>query len=50
VRGTIWTTTDRCDGTLTVVKRGRTRLAIGLSSKPITDTSSGMRLPRAWSS
>jgi len=23
VRGTIWTTTDRCDGTLTAVKRGR---------------------------
>ena len=23
VRGTIWTTTDRCDGTLTSVKRGR---------------------------
>jgi hypothetical protein len=23
VRGTVWTTTDRCDGTLTAVKRGR---------------------------
>jgi hypothetical protein len=23
VRGTVWTTTDRCDGTLTKVKRGR---------------------------
>jgi 2-polyprenyl-3-methyl-5-hydroxy-6-metoxy-1,4-benzoquinol methylase len=23
VRGTIWTTTDRCDGTLTTVKRGK---------------------------
>jgi hypothetical protein len=23
VRGTVWTTTDRCDGTLTTVKRGR---------------------------
>ena len=23
VRGTIWTTTDRCDGTLTKVTRGR---------------------------
>ena len=22
MRGTIWTTTDRCDGTLTQVKRG----------------------------
>jgi ferric-dicitrate binding protein FerR (iron transport regulator) len=23
VRGTIWTVTDRCDGTLTTVKRGK---------------------------
>jgi hypothetical protein len=23
IRGTVWTTTDRCDGTLTSVKRGR---------------------------
>jgi hypothetical protein len=23
VRGTVWTTTDRCDGTLTTVRKGR---------------------------
>ena len=48
VRGTIWLTQDRCDGTLTTVKRGtvsvRTSSAAGrCRSRPVTATS---RAPR----
>ena len=36
VRGTIWTTTDRCDGTLTTVKRGKVAVRDFARKKTIT--------------
>jgi hypothetical protein len=47
VRGTIWTTTDRCDGTLTTVKRGRVVVRDLRRRKNITLTAGKSYLARA---
>ena len=47
VRGTIWTTTDRCDGTLTTVKRGRVVVRDLRRRRNITLTAGKSYLARA---
>ena len=36
VRGTVWSTSDRCDGTLTVVKRGTVDVFDKITRKTVT--------------
>jgi hypothetical protein len=47
VRGTIWTTTDRCDGTLTSVKRGKVVVRDFRRKRNITLTAGKRYLARA---
>jgi hypothetical protein len=47
VRGTIWTTTDRCDGTLTTVKRGRVVVRDLRRKRNVTLTAGKSYLARA---
>ena len=47
VRGTVWTTTDRCDGTLTTVKRGKVAVRDFRRKKTILLTAGKRYLARA---
>ena len=47
VRGTIWLTTDRCDGTLTTVKRGTVRVRDLRRHKTVTVKAGHSYLARA---
>ena len=49
VRGTVWSTADRCDGTLTTVKRGKVAVR-DLRRKRTVTVESGAEKDRALSS